>query len=135
MSFLSDIFLPDTAQTSSEQADNYARQQAEFNRRLAARQTGGDISQEQVDRYMSGQTDPLLSQDAAAWEGAQEGAAEGWNNVLDAPGRAVGAITDSTGQALAGVLKNIPFWLWLVAAGALFVWMGGLSLLKGRLAR
>ena len=32
-------------------------------------------------------------------------------------------------------LKSIPFVVWVGAAVALFVWLGGLSLLKGRLAR
>lgn len=131
----SDFFLPAGAQTSAEQAANYERQQAEFNRRLAERQAAGDLEPDQLERYLAGQSDPLLDQDAGAWQGAREGAAAGWNNVLNAPGRAVGAVTDAAGQSLAGVLKNIPFWLWLAAGAALFVWMGGLGLVRGRLAK
>lgn len=60
---------------------------------------------------------------------------EGWNNVLNAPGKAVGAIGDASGSLLGGVLKNIPWWAWVGGAIALFVWMGGLALLRGRFAR
>lgn len=63
------------------------------------------------------------------------GAEQGLQNVLEAPGRAVGAVGDSLSTAGWGILKNIPWWVYLVGLGALFVWMGGLSLLKGRLAR
>jgi hypothetical protein len=63
------------------------------------------------------------------------GAAEGLNNVLTAPGKAVGAIGGGASTLLWGILKNIPWWVYLAGAGALFVWMGGLTLLKGRFAR
>ena len=33
------------------------------------------------------------------------------------------------------VVKSIPVWVWIAAAIGVFVWMGGLSLLKGRLAK
>jgi hypothetical protein len=61
------------------------------------------------------------------------GAKEGLNNVLEAPGKAVGAIGGGASTLLWGILKNIPWWAYLAGLGALFVWMGGLSLLKGRL--
>ena len=63
------------------------------------------------------------------------GAAEGLNNVLTAPGKAVGAIGGGASTLLWGIVKNIPWWVWVAGLGALFVWMGGLSLLKGRFAR
>ena len=63
------------------------------------------------------------------------GAKEGLNNVLNAPGKLVGDVGGGLNQMLSGILKNIPWWVWLAAAGGLFVWMGGLSLLKGRLAK
>lgn len=130
----SDWFLKSGSQTSSEQEANYARLQQLEQERLARRQAEGSITVEDVAYYQSN-TGPLESQNAAAWEGAKEGAAEGWQNVLNAPGQAVGAVGGSLSTVLGGVLKNIPWWLWLVAAGALFVWMGGLSLLRGRLAK
>jgi hypothetical protein len=61
----------------------------------------------------------------------QAGLKEGVNNVLDAPGKVVGAVSDATGQLGWGILKNIPLWLWVVGAIALFVYLGGLSLLAG----
>lgn len=63
------------------------------------------------------------------------GAQQGLQNVLNAPGKAVGALGGGASTLLWGILKNIPWWVYLVAVGALFVWMGGLSLLRGRLAR
>jgi hypothetical protein len=66
---------------------------------------------------------------------AAAGAAEGLNNVLTAPGKVVGAVGGSASTLLWGILKNIPWWVYLVGAGALFIWMGGLMLLKGRFAR
>lgn len=62
------------------------------------------------------------------------GAKEGLQNVLEAPGKAVGLVGKGANTVLWGILKNIPWWVYLVALGALFVWMGGLTLLKGRLA-
>jgi hypothetical protein len=63
------------------------------------------------------------------------GAAEGLHNVLAAPGQVVGAAGSLSGELLWGIIKKIPWWAWLAGLGALFVWMGGLSLLRGRLAR
>jgi len=34
-----------------------------------------------------------------------------------------------------GILKKIPWWVYLAGLFAIFVWMGGLVLLRGRLAR
>jgi hypothetical protein len=66
---------------------------------------------------------------------AAAGAAEGLNNVLTAPGKAVGLIGSGANTLLGGILKNIPWWVYLGGAVALFIWMGGLELLKGRLRR
>jgi len=63
------------------------------------------------------------------------GAKEGLQNVLTAPGKAVGLVGSGANTLLWGILKNIPWWVYLAGLGALFVWMGGLSLLKGRLAK
>ena len=75
------------------------------------------------------------SQDAGYSQGFEEGAAEGLNNVLNAPGKVVGAVGSGLSQTLWGIFKNIPWWVYLVGAGALFVWMGGLELLRGRLSK
>jgi hypothetical protein len=70
---------------------------------------------------------------------AEAGLMDGVNNVLTAPGKVVGAVGSGASTLLWGIVKAIPWWVWLAAAGALFVWMGGLELLggklKGRLAR
>ena len=66
---------------------------------------------------------------------AEAGLQEGLNNVLNAPGKLVGAVGSGASTLLWGIVKAIPWWVWLAAAGALFVWMGGLELLKGRLAK
>lgn len=63
------------------------------------------------------------------------GAQQGLQNVLTLPGKVV----DTTGKGLTtvlwGILKGIPWWVWAAGAAAIFVWMGGLELLRGRLAR
>jgi hypothetical protein len=64
-----------------------------------------------------------------------EGLQQGLNNVLNAPGAVVGAVGGGASQLLWGIIKSIPWWVWLVGAGAIFVWMGGLELLKGRLKK
>jgi hypothetical protein len=67
------------------------------------------------------------------------GMQEGFQNVLQAPGKAVGAVGDAAGTLGWGILKNIPWWVWIGGAIALFIWMGGGELLavslRGRLAR
>ena len=151
--------------TADEQQANYAKQQAQLAAALAARQAatadvasnpnfsgeydangnpldydGNILPGRAVPAQTLTQDQALLSsqledQNAAALQGLKEGAAEGLNNVLNAPGWLVGVVGEKTGQALWGVLKNIPWWVYLVGLGGIFVWMGGLSLLRGRFAR
>lgn len=63
------------------------------------------------------------------------GAKEGLNNALNAPGKLVGLAGSGASTLLGGILKNIPWWVYAGGLVALFVWMGGLELLRGRLAR
>lgn len=77
----------------------------------------------------------LLDTNGAVTDEFVAGAQEGLQNVLAAPGKAVGAVTGGLGTALGGILKNIPFWLYALGAVALFIWLGGLTLVKGRLAK
>jgi hypothetical protein len=71
----------------------------------------------------------------AVTEEAQAGLQEGLDNVLNAPGKVVGAAGQGAGQLLWGIVKSIPWWAWFGAGVALFIWMGGLALLRGRLAK
>lgn len=61
------------------------------------------------------------------------GAREGATNVLNFPGQVVGTVSQGAGQLLGGVLAAVPWWAWVGGLAALFVWMGGLTLLRGRL--
>lgn len=130
MSWLSDIFIPSTSQTSAEQAANYAAQQAEYQRRLQARQEAGTLPADYI--YAGGQ---LEVQDQAAWEGFQEGAAEGAANVgTFLTDTLPGTVNKTISATVGSVFSAIPVSLWLLAAVALFVWMGGLTVLRGKLA-
>lgn len=91
-------------------------------------QASNDIS---TGNESTGANDVLASVDAEAAAGAKEGL----NNVLTAPGKVVGAVGGGASTLLGGILKNIPWWVYLGGLAALFVWMGGLSLLRGRLAK
>lgn len=33
---------------------------------------------------------------------------------------------------VAGLAMTIPWWVWALVAGGLFIWLGGLNLIKGR---
>lgn len=63
------------------------------------------------------------------------GAQAGLQNVLQAPGQVVGLAGSGLTTIVGGILKAIPWWIYLGGLVALFVWMGGLELLRGRLAR
>jgi hypothetical protein len=133
-----------TGYSSSElqaQSDALDAQMAAKNQELA---DAGYITQDQVaaaqanmvaGNISTGASDVAASMDAGFVEGAQQGL----NNVLDAPGKVVGAVGDAAGQLGWGILKNIPWWVWIGGAIALFIWMGGgellAGMLKGRLKR
>ena len=89
------------------------------------------FDQAQADAVAGATGDVTQSVDVAF----QQGLAEGAQNVLNAPGKLVGAAGSASSSLLSGILKNIPWWVYVAAFGALFIWMGGLSLLKGRLSR
>ena len=128
-------YFTDTT-SQSEQDAELAASKERFQAALARRVADGTITPEetaQQQAYVSSVTNE--SENAAAAAGFAEGAKEGFNNVLNAPGKAVGAVGDSLSQLVGGVLKNIPWWVYLVAAAALFVWLGGLTIIRGSLAR
>jgi len=130
----SDWFLPSGAQTSAEAEANYARLQSKLDRSIEARKKAGTLTTSQEDFYRAN-GGPLASQNAAAIEGAKEGLVEGWNNVLNAPGKAVGAVGDSLSQSVWGILKSIPWWLYLVALVAAFFYLGGGIILRRSLSK
>lgn len=110
----SDIFLPSSAQTAREQEANYALQQAEYERRLQER-NAANTPPPSVWTYT-----PLENQNAAAWEGFKEGAAEGWGNVTGAIKNPFGAIP--------------PAWIIIGGIGA-FLYFGGGEWLKKQLTK
>ncbi len=61
------------------------------------------------------------------WEGEFVGSTAG--NVLKGAGS---AISSAIGGAGKGLVSGIAWWLWLLAAGALFVWLGGGKWLKSK---
>jgi hypothetical protein len=63
------------------------------------------------------------------------GAELGLQNVLQAPGKVVGYAGQGLSTIVGGILKGIPWWIYGAALVALFVWAGGLELLRGRLTR
>jgi hypothetical protein len=133
MSFWS--WLTGTTPQADQQAQlDYAKGQ--YDAALQARIDAGTITPAEVQSAQRFENSVQLEDTtAAAQQGFQEGLQQGLDNVLNAPGKVVGAVGSGAGQLLWGVVKNIPWWVWLGAAGMLFVWMGGLELLRGRLAR
>lgn len=145
----SDIFLPSSAQTADEQQANYARLQQLNADRLAAREAAGNISADRVASNQAAQSDSLASQDLAAGLGIVQGATEivydpgqWWSDTKTGAamaGEAADSAYKGLWSGLTGLVKKIlgpiPWWVWLVAAGALFFWMGGAALLRGRLAK
>ena len=135
----SDFFTGSNAQSADDAQANLNRLNALEAQRLAARQAAGTITPDQAQLYVNDANLPnsnvAAEQNAAAAEGLEEGAREGLNNVLDAPGKLVGAVGSGLSQAVGGILKNIPLWVYALALVALFIWMGGLTLLRGRLSR
>jgi hypothetical protein len=122
----SDIFIPSGSQTADEKKANYERQQAQYLARLQERQAAATITPEQFNQKLAATQDTLNSQDAAAVEGFQQGLQEGLGNVT-------GAVKGTLAGAINSIWASIPWQAWAVGAVALFLWMGGLAMLKGRL--
>lgn len=120
----SDIFLPSTAQTPEEAQANLDRQTALFNSRLAARQAAGTISDQQAADYQSfiggvSLEDQNAAASAGFVEGLKESAGNLWSGVKDAVG--------SLSPAIWGIV--------VLAFVALFIWAGGLGIIKGILKK
>jgi hypothetical protein len=122
----------DAAQALSNQLDaqNAAGQQAEIAKGLYTQAQQDAVNAETADTTATG-IDVAGQIDSSFVQGAQQGL----QAELALPGQIVGAAGSGASSLLWGILKNIPWWVWLVGAGALFVWMGGLELLEGSLSR
>jgi hypothetical protein len=128
-------YFTGTTPQSEQDAQLAAKEQANRDR-LAARLASSSPPPADIvvqDQALENQSNE--SELAAAEAGFVEGAAAGLQNVLKAPGQVIGFAGDSASTLLGGILKNIPWWVYLGGAAALFVWMGGLELLRGRLGR
>jgi len=112
----SDIFIPSSNQTSDEGEANLARQRQQYQDRLNARIDAGTIDPDVAARdqaYVDGVA--LDNQDAAASAGFKEGLSDGLANIK---------------SALANALSIIPWQGWVIGIAALFLYLGGFSLLK-----
>lgn len=63
-----------------------------------------------------------------------DGAKEGLDNVLEAPGKVVDAIGKGATKTLGGILGGIPLWVWPVALIVAFFALGGAGLLRAGVA-
>lgn len=125
MSILTDWLIG--GQPEAEAEANYERLKQLERDRLAARATAGTITPEQEARYLAN-TEPLQSTDAAAAYGFAEGLGEGIQNIS-------GGVNKTLAGTIKTIFSAIPWQVWILAAIALFIWMGGLALLRGRLTR
>ncbi len=112
----------------SEQEANLQKQKDLFNQRLQDRIDEGTISDQKAKEYQDYVGSLSLEDtDAAAAAGFKEGAVEGLNNVLSAPGKVVSGAGWGVGKILAG----FPWWFWpLLIIGVLFYLGAGPWLLK-----
>lgn len=114
----------------------YAAQQQHLAGTVDARLAAATLSDQQANtirqNYLNGGLDSV---DTAAQQGFIEGAQDGLNNVLAAPGNAI----SGAGGVVGSILKNIPWWAWVLGAGAIFIYLGGglwlLKRAKGAFAR
>jgi hypothetical protein len=120
----SDIFLPRGAQTYDEAQINFARLQSRLAEQTAAKQKAGTISDEDLALNRSLIKSSLENQNAAAAAGFMEGLQEGRQNIKT-----------GIGNFISEVLGTIPWQLWLLAGVALFLWLGGMTWLRGRLPK
>jgi len=128
-------FITGTTPQEEQQAQLESKQAA-YNAALDRREAAGTVTPDvaAADRaYVNGIV--LEDTNAAARQGFTEGLQEGWQNVLNAPGNAVGAVGSNVGQVLWGILKNIPWWAYLLALAVGFFYFGGFALLARRVLK
>ena len=126
--------------SQEEQDAQLAAKKAAFEADIKAHEDAGTVTPERAQslrEYLAETQNEDVG--AAAQAGFVEGLKEGADNVLTAPGKLVSAATQAANEAATGVVygffKNLPWWIYFGAAVALFIWMGGLALLKGSFAK
>jgi len=119
---LVDIFYPGETQ----RADDLEEQNRILNQRKLEK---GQVSEEWVDRQQEAfDSTGSSTYNAEIAEAAAEGAAEG---LASMPGKVCGALSGVAGWGLAFV----PWWGWIIGAGAVFYYLGGFVYLRGILAK
>jgi hypothetical protein len=90
----------------------------EDERGTAAADTAFDQVQTDLETGRTGDVLAQLQEEGRA--GANQGLNDFWSGI---------------GNMLKGVLGLFPWWLWLAAGAGLFIYLGGLGLLKGKLLK
>jgi len=110
-------------------AENAARARKaddEIRRLNAIKIDDGTYTKAQADKINADfSTDATFTTDESARDSIDQQFAEGLGDGVDNIKRAVNG-------TFTGILGSIPWSVWLIVAVLIFVWMGGLSQLKGR---
>ena len=132
----SDWLTGSNAQSYDEAQAHIEEQKKILADKVAAREAAGTLTQEQAaNMYNTALSQTASDQNEAAAQGFMEGLKEGWQNVLEAPGKGLGAVFSAMGTLLGTILKNIPIWAYLVGGVVLFFYFGGGMLIRGWVAK
>lgn len=119
---LVDIFAPG----ETARADELSERNRQLNQRKLEK---GQVTEEWVARQQEAfDSTGSATYNAEVIAAAAEGATEG---LVSLPGKVRGALSGVAGWGLAFV----PWWAWLVGAGAVFYYLGGFVYLRGILAK
>jgi len=121
MSFLTTIFAPG----EQGRSDELDRRRAELEQERARR---GLITQEQADANANKIYNERLDVETELADSFQEGLKEGYDNVT-------GGISSTIKSPFKFIWDAVPGFVWILAAFALFVYMGGGVYLKGILRK
>ncbi|HYG23370.1 MAG TPA: hypothetical protein VEH04_11355 [Verrucomicrobiae bacterium] len=117
-------WLAGNVQTEHEATDSHARLQEALDDQANRRLQEGTISQDRYARDMAAASGKLESVGAGYRSGFVEGLAEGRDNVRN-----------GIGAMISGILKFIPWQLWVVIVVGAFIYLGGIRFLQRWLAR
>lgn len=132
----SDWFTSSNAQSYDDAQAHLEAQKQALAQKVADREAAGTLTPDQAAAdYNTALQQTADDQNAAAAQGLEEGAMEGLNNVLNAPGQIVGVTGQGLGQVLGGILKNIPWWAYAIALVAGFFYLGGAELIRAWVSR